>query len=100
MTSSASNPGWVTTGSCNVSTTWRTSPICSRRMSGAFCRPALYVSTISWRNVFWGRSKVTMTCSGRWSRTRFNSIEVKPNTALVTWPEAVVMSVGRAKNAR
>ncbi len=28
------------------------------------------------------------------------SIDVKPNTALVTWPEAVARSVGSAKNAR
>ena len=28
------------------------------------------------------------------------SIDVKPNTAFVTWPDDVAMSVGRAKNAR
>ena len=28
------------------------------------------------------------------------SIDVKPNTALVIWPDAVAMSVGRAKKAR
>ena len=28
------------------------------------------------------------------------SIDVKPKTALVTWPEAVAMSVGSAKKAR
>jgi hypothetical protein len=28
------------------------------------------------------------------------SIEVKPKTALVTWPDAVAMSVGRAWKAR
>jgi hypothetical protein len=31
---------------------------------------------------------------------RLMSIDVNPNTALVTWPEAVVRSVGRAKKAR
>src|SRR3954464_3357252 len=38
--------------------------------------------------------------SGRWSRSRLINMLVKPNTALVTWPEAVAMSVGRAKKAR
>ena len=38
--------------------------------------------------------------SGRWSRSRLMSIDVKPNTAFVTWPDAVAMSAGRAKNAR
>ena len=38
--------------------------------------------------------------SGRWSFNRLTSIDVKPNTALVTWPDAVAMSVGSAKNAR
>ena len=38
--------------------------------------------------------------SGLWSRTRLMSIDVKPNTALVTCPDAVARSVGRAKNAR
>src|SRR5215218_4198233 len=38
--------------------------------------------------------------SGWWSFTRLISIEVKPNTALVTCPLAVAMSVGSAKNAR
>jgi hypothetical protein len=27
-------------------------------------------------------------------------MDVNPKTALVTWPDAVAMSVGRAKNAR
>src|SRR5512134_2089530 len=31
---------------------------------------------------------------------RLISIDVKPNTALVTWPLAVAMSVGKAKKAR
>ena len=53
-----------------------------------------------WRNVGWGRSKVTAIRSGWWSRTRLSSIDVKPNTALVTWPDAVVRSVGNAWNAR
>ena len=35
-----------------------------------------------------------------WSRMMFISIDVNPNTALVTWPEAVARSVGSAKNAR
>src|SRR3954462_10707245 len=38
--------------------------------------------------------------SGRWSRSRLMSMLVNPKTALVTCPEAVAMSVGRAKNAR
>src|SRR3954449_10629851 len=38
--------------------------------------------------------------SGAWSFSRLISIDVNPKTALVTWPEAVAMSVGRAKNAR
>ena len=54
----------------------------------------------SWRKVGSGRSKATTIWSGWWSRTRLISIDVKPNTALVTWPEAVAMSVGRAKKAR
>src|SRR5438128_8714583 len=38
--------------------------------------------------------------SGRWSLSRLMSIDVKPNTALVTCPDAVAVSVGRAKKAR
>ena len=38
--------------------------------------------------------------SGWWSRRRLISIDVKPNTALVTCPDAVARSVGSAKNAR
>ena len=47
-------------------------------------------------------SKETATAMavGWWSRSRLMSIDVNPNTALVTCPEAVAMSVGRAKNAR
>ena len=41
-----------------------------------------------------------MTPSGRLSRSRLMSIDVNPNTALVTCPDAVAMSVGRAKKAR
>ena len=41
-----------------------------------------------------------MIWSGSWSRHRLMSIEVNPNTALVICPEAVAMSVGRAKKAR
>jgi hypothetical protein len=52
------------------------------------------------RNVGSGRSKVATTWSGWWSFSRLMNIEVKPNTALVTCPDAVAMSVGRAKNAR
>ncbi len=69
-------------------------------MSGAASRFALYVSTRSWRNVGSGRSNATTTVSGRWSRMRLMSIDVNPKTALVTCPEAVARSVGRAKNAR
>ncbi len=54
----------------------------------------------SWRNVGSGRSKATTTLVGLWSRRRLIIIDVKPKTALVTCPEAVAMSVGRAKNAR
>jgi hypothetical protein len=38
--------------------------------------------------------------SGAWSFSRLMSMEVKPYTALVTCPEAVARSVGRAKKAR
>ena len=38
--------------------------------------------------------------SGRWSFNRLMSIDVNPNTALVTCPDAVAMSVGSAKKAR
>ena len=38
--------------------------------------------------------------SGWWSRSRLTSIEVNPNTALVTCPDAVARSVGSAKKAR
>ena len=41
-----------------------------------------------------------MMPSGLWSLSRLMSIDVKPNTAFVTWPLAVAMSVGSAKNAR
>ena len=83
-----------------ASSTSRTSPICWRRMSGAAVRWALYSGSASWRNVGSGRSKVTSTPSGLWSFNTLMSIDVKPNTALVTWPAAVAMSVGSAKNAR
>src|SRR5687767_9013719 len=54
---------------------------------------------MAWRKVGSGRSKATAMPSGLWSLRRFTSIEVKPKTALVTWPDAVAMSVGRAKKA-
>ncbi len=58
-------------------------------------------STRSWRkNVGCGRSKATAMPAGCWSRSRLTSIDVKPKTALVTCPEAVARSVGRAKKAR
>ena len=38
--------------------------------------------------------------SGFRSLTMFTSIDVNPNTALVTCPDAVARSVGRAKKAR
>ena len=60
----------------------------------------LVVGDPSWRKVGSGRSKATAMPSGWWSRTRFRSIDVNPKTALVTCPEASVMSVGRAKKAR
>ena len=47
-----------------------------------------------------GRSKATAIASGLWSFTMFTSIDVKPNTAFVTCPDAVARSVGRAKKAR
>ena len=53
-----------------------------------------------WRNVGSGRSKATAMPSGWWSFSRLMSIDVNPNTALVTCPEAVAMSVGSAKKAR
>jgi hypothetical protein len=52
------------------------------------------------RNVGSGRSHATAIAVGRWSRRRLISIEVKPKTAFVTCPDAVAMSVGRAKKAR
>src|SRR5438552_7881219 len=55
---------------------------------------------ISWRNVGSGRSNATTMPAGLWSLSRLMSIDVNPNTALVTWPLAVAMSVGRAKKAR
>jgi hypothetical protein len=53
-------------------------------MSGVSSRWALYSGSISWRNVGSGRSNATAMPSGSWSRIRFTSIDVKPNTALVT----------------
>ena len=41
-----------------------------------------------------------MMPSGSWSRTTLISMDVKPKTAFVTWPDAVARSVGSAKNAR
>ena len=38
--------------------------------------------------------------SGLWSFRMFTSIDVNPNTALVTCPDAVARSVGSAKKAR
>ena len=35
-----------------------------------------------------------------WSRIRLMSIDVNPNTAFVTCPDAVARSVGSAKKAR
>ena len=84
----------------SVSTTSRTRPICWRRMSGAAARPALYSSYRSWRNVGSGRSNATAMRRCPWSRIRLMSIDVKPNTAFVTCPDAVARSVGSAKKAR
>ena len=47
-----------------------------------------------------GRSKATAMASGFWSFRMFTSIDVNPNTALVTCPDAVARSVGSAKKAR
>ena len=44
------------------------------------------------------RPRRSRRAGGRGSRLM--SIDVNPNTALVTWPDAVAMSVGRAKKAR
>ncbi len=82
--SSASNPGASKIGIWSVSRTWRTSPICWRRMSGAESRVPLYVDSRSWRNVGCGRSKATAIASGFRSFTMFTNIDVNPNTALVT----------------
>jgi hypothetical protein len=69
------------------------------RCRGAASRWALYSGFCSWRKVGSGRSNATATASGWWSRTRLMNIDVNPNTALVTCPEAVTRSVGRAWNA-
>jgi hypothetical protein len=45
-------------------------------------------------------AKATAMWSGWWSFSKLISMEVNPNTALVTCPDAVAMSVGRAKKAR
>ena len=77
-------PSLRASGSRNVSSTWRTKPICWRRMSGAESRVPLYVDSRSWRKVGSGKSNATAIESGFVSRRMFTSIDVKPNTALVT----------------
>ncbi len=66
-------------------------------MSG---RLPLYSSTMSSRKVGSGRSNATAMPPGWLSRSSMTSIDVKPCTALVTWPALVARSMGRAKNAR
>jgi hypothetical protein len=99
ITSSASNPAISTMVMPSVSMTWRTSPICWRRMSGAASRGlVLGDALVAERGL--GPVEGHHDAVGRWSRSRLTSIDVNPNTALVTCPDAVAMSVGSAKNAR
>ena len=99
MTSSASNPGSEYIG---IPKAWRSSlhrSNCGRSSSGIGLRVALYVGSISRRNVGTGRSNAAAMCCGVACSRDFRRIDVKPKVALASSP-LVVVSGGTAKNAR
>ena len=98
--SSASYPSSSTTGRHSASSTSRMSGNCPRRVWGVSSRPALYAGYWSSRNCGSPLSMHAITASGRSSLSSLKSIEVNPNTALVTCPELVTRVSGRAKKAR
>lgn len=86
---------------CSGSSTRRITSTWPRNGSGVASRVPLYASYSSVRNVVRPRSNATATCVGCSSRRRLASIDVKPNTAFVGWPDDVAkFSTGSAKNAR
>ena len=96
ITSSASTPGTSSIGTASASSTWWISGSWLRNRSGVSLRPALYVASISLRNVLAGASNATARWSGFSSPSTFTSIDVNPYTAFVTVPDDVARSVGRA----
>ena len=99
MTSSASTPSTSSTGTASASSTWRISGSCERNRSGVSLRPALYVASFSLRNVGAAVSNATARWSGFSSPTTLISMDVKPYTALVTWPDEVA-EIGRQARRR
>lgn len=101
MMSSASNPATDRRGMRSASSTSKIRLTWLRNSSGVFCRPALYSTYCSCRNVGSERSNATAMWVGCSSRRTLMSIEVKPYTALVGCPSVVEkFSTGNAKNAR
>ena len=89
ITSSASKPSAVTTGTCSAASTSSVSETCPLNASGALVRLALYSGHCSLRKVLRPTSNATAMCVGRSSRRALMSIAVKPYTALVGWPVVV-----------
>ncbi len=101
MTSSASNPSTANRSAFIASSSSPISSTCPLNSSGVLERFALYSGNSSDRHVLRDTSNATAKCVGASSRNVFASIDMKPYTAFVGWPTAVVkFSAGRAKNAR
>src|ERR1019366_7355261 len=74
---------------------------CSTSGSGVCGRPALYVAARASRNFASRRSNATAIPVGDWSSSSLASMEAKPKTAWVCWPEAVASCAScRANHAR
>ncbi len=87
MTSSASYPGFSTTGMRSASSTSLIRLTWPRNGFGVSDRPALYSGVERRvRNECRDTSNATTMCVGCSSRSMLISIDVKPNTALVAWP--------------
>lgn len=101
MTSSASKPSTANRSACIASSSSPISSTCPLNSSGVLERFALYSGNSCARQVLRDTSNATAKCVGASSRRVFASIDMKPYTAFVGCPTAVVkFSAGRAKNAR
>ena len=95
--SSASKPFNSTPGICMAFITSVIKGSCDLNSSGLFALFALYSGNISFRNVSLDTSKAIAKCVGFSSFIALISIEVKPKTAFVGWPELVAkLSNGNA----